>query len=92
MTSREKEWTEDIIILLRSSRGAKSRRKITKLLLQRPNNCNQIAKSTNLEWWTVQKHLTILLNKNIITYSTVGRIRYYKINRIYEKTVDQINE
>lgn len=83
--------TDNIIILLSSSKGAQSRKRITKVLLERPQNCNQIAKQVNLEWWTVQKHLAILTDENILICYSIGKVKYYKVNQIHEKIINIIN-
>jgi predicted transcriptional regulator len=90
VNSEETDCPEVINILLFSSKGAVSRKEITKVLLQRPQNCYQIAKQVNLEWWTVNKHLTILADKKLIAPSTIGKIKYYKINKKYEKIINII--
>lgn len=66
-------------LLLTFSRGAKSRRNILEILLLRPRNCNQIAKGTKLDWWTVQKHLQRLLSDNLVKCLNFGQIKFYTV-------------
>jgi predicted transcriptional regulator len=81
---------DEITLLLFISRGAKSRTRILRAVLLTPKNCSQIAKEVNLEWWTVQKHLQLLLKKGIIKSLNVGRIKFYKISPNYEQTLKEI--
>ena len=77
--SNKNDQTERLQLLLTLSRGAKSRRNILKALIHKPKNCNRIAKEVKLDWWTVQKHLQILMSENAIRNLTVGRRKIYKL-------------
>lgn len=69
---------DESIVLLKFSKGAKSRRRILQLLQLSPRNCNQIAKSLKSDWWTVQKHLKRLERAGIVRSISFGRIQFYK--------------
>jgi predicted transcriptional regulator len=64
-------------LLLMFSRGAKSRISILETLCRKPKNCNQIAKETGLDWWTVQKHLQRLLSEKLVKSVGFGQIKFY---------------
>lgn len=77
---KNEAYRDRLLILLLSSRGAKSRKKILKILVSGPMNCNQISKNLKLDWWTIQKHLQVLEDENLIIPITFGRRTFYKIN------------
>lgn len=70
---------EKIQVLLIFSRGSKSRRKIMDVLGHNPKNCNQIAKETRLDWWTVQKHIQQLLREKLVKKLSFGQRTFYSI-------------
>jgi DNA-binding transcriptional ArsR family regulator len=75
-----KRTVNDVMnVLLIFSRGAVMRRKIIKILIYAPKNCNQIAKCLKVNWWTIQKHLQRLEKAGIIKGVNVGRVRYYSL-------------
>lgn len=67
------------LILLSLSKGASSRKKILRHLILKPKNCNQLANDCELEWWSVQKHLKILLREQFIKSTPFGNIKFYKL-------------
>ncbi len=76
----EKRTLNDVInVLLIFSKGAAMRRKIIKILMCGPKNCNQIAKCLKVNWWTIQKHLQRLEKAGIIKGINVGRVQYYSL-------------
>jgi predicted transcriptional regulator len=80
----------EILVLLSLSRGADSRKTIMTKLLFKPKNCNQIAREAKLDWWTVQKHLNILMRKNMVRRLEFGRIKFYKLTPEGEKALMDI--
>ena len=76
-----------ILVLLTCSRGAESRKKILEHLILGPKNCNQLAKVLDLDWWTIQKHLKILMTENIVKEIDFGRRKLYKLTCDGEKTL-----
>jgi predicted transcriptional regulator len=75
----------EFYVLLSLSKGAESRKRILRALLLKPKNCNQIADELDLDWFSVQKHLRILVEKKIITSFDFGHIRFYNLTRLGEK-------
>ena len=69
---------DEIIVLLLYTKGAKTRIKILKVIELKPKNCNQLSKELKLNWWTIQKHLQILLNVDIIECLEFGYFRLYR--------------
>ena len=80
LTNPENDGNERIQILLMLSRGAKSRRNIMKSLLCQPKNCSQIARDVKLDWWTVQRHLQLLMKERMVKNSSFGNLKYYRLS------------
>ncbi len=74
----------EFYVLLTLSRGAESRKRILKSLLSSPKNCSQIARELELDWWTVQKHIQVLMKENIIKSSAFGNSKFYRLSSIGE--------
>ena len=83
MTKTDRNGCEnDVFVLLLFSRGAESRKKILNTLLYSSKNCSQIAKEVGLDWWTVQRHLRLLLKDRIIESSEFGNYsKYYRLTQ-----------
>jgi predicted transcriptional regulator len=72
--------TEDQVCLLFSlTNGANSRKKILRELINAPKNCNQIAYQIKLDWWTVQKHLQLLVKIGAVAQISFGHTKFYKL-------------
>ncbi|MFB6076121.1 MAG: ArsR/SmtB family transcription factor [Candidatus Aenigmatarchaeota archaeon] len=56
--------------LIAGTRGGKNRLRIIDTLKEEPMNANQLAEELNLDYKTIQHHLKLLKENNIIT--TVG--------------------
>jgi predicted transcriptional regulator len=52
--------------LLAGSRGGEMRARILTTLKERPRNANQLAKQLNVDYKTVQHHLNILLDNQVL--------------------------
>ena len=79
-----------VLVLLTLSRGAESRKKILLTLLSGPKNCRQISQKIGLDWWTVQKHLRLLLKENIVNSSDFGNSKFYKLTPKGEAAIKAI--
>ena len=75
----ESKLDDEVIVLLRFSKGANMRNKIMEILQSGFKNCNQISKELSSDWWTVQKHLQRLLKAGLVKHANFGRIKFYKI-------------
>lgn len=53
--------------LLAGTRGGFTRIQIIELLRERPYNTNQLHEKLNLDYKTIQHHIRMLMNSNIIT-------------------------
>ncbi|MFW6153405.1 MAG: winged helix-turn-helix domain-containing protein [Halobacteriota archaeon] len=58
--------------LLASSRGARSRIRIVRLLDERPRNANELAEALDLDYTTVRHHLDVLVDNKVVTEATEG--------------------
>jgi predicted transcriptional regulator len=91
MTKLNADRVERIQLLLTLSRGAKSRRNILKSLLLIQKNCSQIARDVKLDWWTVQRHLRLLLIEDMVESSTFGNSKYYRLSQKSKETIRTIS-
>ena len=71
----------DLRLLLSLSRGANSRNKILKTLLNGSCNCNQITAKLGLNWRTTYRHLQILEKANLVKSFSFGQRKFYKLTQ-----------
>ena len=76
---QESDLSDETKVLLVYARGAKKRRCILKALRLAPRNCNQLAQELDSDWWTIQKHLQLLVKGALIKTVNFGRMKFYKI-------------
>ena len=79
-----------VLVLLTLSRGANSRKKILHELLSGPKNCNQLSKTTGLDWRTVKKHLLNLMKDNLVKSSPFGNAKFYKLTLLGEEVINAL--
>ena len=79
-----------ILVLLNLSRGAESRKKIMVALLTGPKNCNQLSKETDLDWWTVKRHLLSLTKENLVKSSDFEKSKFYKLTPNGENALNAV--
>jgi predicted transcriptional regulator len=91
MKNIDSDQNDEIELLLSLSVGAASRKKILESLIFGPKNCSQVAKAVNLQWWTVYRHLQILVSKDLICDLSMGRVKYYKINPRLEEILKKFS-
>lgn len=65
----EKQFRKHLLHLIYGTKGGYTRIRIIQLLLRRPYNANQIAKELKMDYKTVQHHLRVMLENNIVTSS-----------------------
>lgn len=58
--------------LLASSRGGRNRRRILRLLDERPRNANELADAMDVDYTTVRHHLDVLASNRVIEAGTEG--------------------
>jgi predicted transcriptional regulator len=75
----QSEGSKRAELLLLFSRGAKSRLCILNTLVNKPKNCNQIAKEIGLGWWTVQKHLKRMETEKFVMCEDFGQMKFYSL-------------
>jgi predicted transcriptional regulator len=68
-------------VLLNSSRGAASRKKILNALLLGTKNCRQTAKAVGLNWHTTNRHLQILLKEGLVKRTGFGQKNFFKVTQ-----------
>ena len=69
------------------------RARIIKILLNKPQNTNQIAKALKVDYKTIQYHLRILEKNNLVSYlGGKGFAKTYFPSRFLEDNVDSFDE
>lgn len=76
--------------LLAGTRGGETRVLIVTALKKKPMNANQLAKSLNLDYKTIQHHIRILLDNQLIT--AVNRGNYGAVYFISESMAELWND
>jgi len=61
--------------LIAGSRGGENRARIIKTLYERPFNVNQLSEELNLDYKTVEHHIKVLKDHNVIVTSS-GKKKY----------------
>ena len=92
----EKEWgfydfKRVLEWLLLASRGGETRRKIVKLLLEKPRNTHQLSQDLGMEWGNINHHLKVL-EKNGVLHSlgeTYGKTFF--ISKTIQNNLDALN-
>lgn len=70
---------DDYTVLLGTSRGAKTRKKILESLFLCAKNRSQLAKELGLNWRTVARHLVLLIDEGLVEVVNFGSRKYYKL-------------
>jgi predicted transcriptional regulator len=91
-TTGKEKCENEILILLHLSRGAESRKKILKAILYGSKNCSQIARDVKLDWWTVQRHLRLLLKEHIVENSSFGNSKFYRLTKKGEDAIKNLSK
>ena len=83
-------YESEFSVLLDSSKGANSRKKILRTLLLGSKSCNQIAIKLKLNWRTAYRHLQILEEKNLVRSLGFGQRKFYKLTLKGEEVIGSI--
>jgi len=78
--------------LFAGSRGGDNRMKIIDLLKERPYNINQLSESLNLDYKSIQHHISVLQKNNVITKMGEKYGVLYFISNYFEANIDAFNE
>ena len=74
--------------LLAGTRGGETRGKIIATLLEKPQNANQLAVTLMLDYKTIQHHLRVLGENNIITAVNKGKYgAVYFVSELMDKNM-----
>ena len=65
----ESQFRKHLLHLIYGTKGGLTRIRIIELLFKRPYNANQITKELSLDYKTIQHHIRVMLENNIITSS-----------------------
>lgn len=79
-------------LLLGTSKGAESRKRILNLLLTDAKGCNEIAIQLELNWRTVYRHLKLLEKGELVKVADFGQRKFYQITLKGENTIKQANK
>ncbi len=85
ITKIKKVPEPDLSLLLHSSKGAKSRKRILNKLLCGSKSCNHIATDLGLNWRTAYRHLKILEKESLVKSFDFGTRKFYKLTLKGEK-------
>jgi predicted transcriptional regulator len=77
----------DFSVLLDSSRGADSRKKVLESLFWSAKNCSQISKEIGLNWRTVNRHLELLVKEGLVKSVSIGCRKFYKLTPRGEESI-----
>jgi predicted transcriptional regulator len=78
--------------LFAGSRGGDNRMKIIDLLKERPYNINQLSESLNLDYKSIQHHISVLQKNNVITKMGEKYGILYFISNYFEANIEAFNE
>jgi predicted transcriptional regulator len=78
--------------LFAGSRGGDNRMKIIDLLKERPYNINQLSESLNLDYKSIQHHISVLQKNNVITKMGEKYGVLYFISNYFEANIEAFNE
>ena len=85
-------FRKNFLYLIYGTKGGYTRIKIILLLLKRPYNANQITKELNLDYKTVQHHLRIMEENNIIVSSKKKYGSVYFTSEMMKMNIDVLNK
>ena len=73
--------------------GGKNRARIIKELIKKPQNTNQLSKTLELDFKTVQHHLKVLEKNKLVTYKGGGGFaKIYFLSQMLEENIDSFNK
>jgi DNA-binding transcriptional ArsR family regulator len=78
--------------LLSGSSGGLNRGRIIEVIINQPQNANEISSILNLDYKTVRHHLDVLEKNNLITHTGSGYGKMYFLSDLIEKNIDYFNE
>lgn len=78
--------------IIGGSRGGRNRLRIVRSLEERPKNTNQLSESLNLNYRTVQHHLEVLEENNIVTTEGDNYGKMYFLSDRMQRNLDILEE
>lgn len=78
--------------LFASSKGAKTRTRIVKLLQQNPFNAHQLSKELGLDYKSIKHHLNKLENNRLLEKFEVSYGASYFLSSLFQENQDVFNE
>jgi DNA-binding transcriptional ArsR family regulator len=78
--------------LIGGSRGGENRLRIVKEIQQRPQNTNQLSESLDLNYKTVQHHLEVLEENDVVTTEGDGYGQMYFLTDRMSNNLDVLEE
>ncbi len=79
--------------ILAGTMGGVNRVRILKELLNRPQNTNNLSKTLNLDFKTVQYHLRVLEKNGFVTYKGGGGFsRLYFLSQLVEENIETLKD
>lgn len=78
--------------IIGGSRGGRNRLRIVRSLEERPKNTNQLSESLDLNYRTVQHHLEVLEENNIVTTEGDNYGKMYFLSDRMQRNLDILEE
>lgn len=86
-----KVTNKELLALLVGRRGGRTTIRIIDSLLNKPQNKNQLATSLNLDYNTINFHISLMCNHDYVTSETLNRSKYYNLTEKFYKYIDEYN-
>jgi len=84
----EDQFRKHLLHLIYGTKGGYTRVRIIQLILKRPFNANQLTKELALDYKTVQHHLRVMLENDIITSSKIKYGAVYFASHLLKDNLD----
>ena len=79
--------------IIAGTMGGNNRARIIKELLKNPQNTNQLSKTLELDFKTVQHHLKVLEKNKLVIYKGGGGFaKIYFLSQMLEDNIDSFNK
>jgi predicted transcriptional regulator len=82
-----------MVYIFVGSRGGPNRARIVEMLKSDPSNSNKVSEKLNLDYKTVQHHIKMLVENNVLVASSEGAYgAVYFLTPYFEKHFDAVKE
>ncbi len=78
--------------LIGGTRGGKNRLRIIMMLNEKPSNTNQISEQLDLDYKTVQHHIELMEEHNVVTTAGEGYGKNYFLSDQMEQNLEKLDD